>query len=86
MISTNLISEAEKTLFIALGEEWLLPLVESGSIIAPKAYEMAALNAFLENRQGPAEKALRRAIRACHRADPYRMTPEFDALCTFKHD
>ena len=62
MISTNLISEAEKTLFIALGEEWLLPLVESGSIIAPKAYEMAALNAFLENRQGPAEEALRRVI------------------------
>lgn len=62
----------------------MVPLIEVGSIIAPKAYEIAALNAFLDHKSGPTTEALRRAVRASHKASPYRMTPEFDALCTIR--
>lgn len=76
-------TEKERALFEALGEGRLVELVERGAIVAPKAYEMAASNAFVEDKRGPAVEALRRALKAFVRGEAHRRTEKFEELITF---
>jgi hypothetical protein len=55
--------------------------VNSGPIVAPIMWEVVALNAFAENKSGPAVDALREIIRVMRAGVIYRHTPEFDAIC-----
>lgn len=58
-------------------------LIETGkndSVMPPEVLKLVAMECFLENKQGKAVDSLRRCVRANRNCDPYRMTPEYEAL------
>lgn len=75
------LSLAERNVLTALDYGWVIPHVEAGSIVAPKAFEMAAMEAFCKDQKGPAVNAIRRMVIAMREGKIYRQTPEWEALC-----
>jgi len=73
-------SAAEEKLFKALGLEHLL----KAPILAVGTYRLAIEEAFINNLQGPAVDALRRAGKSMQNSTPYRFTTAFDALIAFE--
>lgn len=72
-------SEAEKKLISFFG------YADRKDLINPMAlYRILAEKAFIENLQGPAVEALRRAYEALQSCSVYRMSPEFDKLLFFE--
>jgi hypothetical protein len=70
-------SAKERKLFIALGLEDLVDHLQSNPTVL---YRMAVEQAFCENLSGPAVDSLRRCYIALHNCNPYRGTPEWDAM------
>ena len=73
------LTDAEIRLFKGVGQGWLIPLVQAGQIFAPNAYDMAAMEVFINDNQGPWVEALRRAV-ARMKNGGYRGNPEFDKM------
>jgi hypothetical protein len=72
-------SDAEQELFDALGVGHLMEFMEAHWL-----YKEAVHKVFIEDAIGSAVEALRRGFSALQGCRVYRMTPEFDALISFK--
>ena len=72
-------SEKELSLIRKLGFENLLSNIDPVSL-----YKVMAEDLFVNNRHSDAVDSVRRCLKAINKANPYRMTPEFDALIKFK--
>lgn len=79
----NEYSAAEEKLIGKLSAHWL-NLIQTHSFNPTHVYTTLALEAFTENRQGPEVDCLRNVVKAISQCNPYRITPEFDALCTWE--
>lgn len=71
----SMYSEKEQAMFKDLGFEDLLI-----HLTPPVLYKLAIEDAFLKNKTGPVVESLRRTGTALKNCNPYRGTPEFDAL------
>lgn len=49
-------------------------------------YNSMALDLFVENRTGPEVDSVRRCLKAIWDCDPYRNTPEFEALIQLQEE
>ena len=78
-------SPKEIQLLTLLGYQYLFS-EDQASVFPPTIYRMATHDAFLSNLQGPLADSLRRCAKAIDNCDPYRMTPEFDALIDLAPD
>lgn len=76
------LSVGEKRLFAALNGAHWIEHVERGAVVAPKVYDLLAIEAFKNNAQGAAAEALRRAIKHFD-AGGYRGQSEFENLIGF---
>lgn len=72
----NYYSQKEQDLFISLGFENLLDVID----VPPSLYEIVAIDCFSKNLTGKSVDSLRRCVTALNVCNPYRMTDEFDAL------
>lgn len=77
------LSKAEEALMKSVGGEYLFEPLERGSLMAPRAWEMVAMQVFEDNIQDKRADAIRKIIKALRTCSPFRMTPEFDSLCEF---
>lgn len=77
------LSRAEVDMFIDLGYSRFVSEFIKGEWPASIIYSVVADEVFLENRQGPAVEALRRAVKALRKGIVRRLTPEFDALVKY---
>ncbi len=50
---------------------------------APNVYDKLALDLFMRNERGEEVESIRRIVIALHKCNPYRKTPEFEALIKF---
>lgn len=73
-------SEAEWKLIDEFG---LKDFAINSRVMPPVMYREMAVLAVKQGLSGPAVKALGRGLNAIDDCNPYRMTPEFDALIRF---
>lgn len=52
--------------------------------VPPSLFRICVEQAFINNMQGEAVESLRRIYKACINCNPYRLTPEFEALIEVK--
>lgn len=81
-------SEKELRMIEELSPFWI-KLIKEGkadSFMPPDILKMVAMDSFLEKKEGKAVDSLRRCIKAIQRCDPYRMTPEYEALIDLKEE
>ena len=74
------LSAKERAMLMALGAHNLVDLVDREIWSVWEVYKTIGEFAFLNNAQGKPAESLRRCLNAWRKCDPYRMTPEFDAL------
>lgn len=77
----NTYSNNERKLFAAFYLSHLM-----SHLSPPRLYRLAADEAFRRNLKGAHVEALRRAVNAIDKSEPYRLTPEFETLIAFKKD
>jgi hypothetical protein len=75
-------SDAELMLIEQISPHWR-NVIEQCFINPPNLYDILAKEAFINDKKGPEFDALRKVCIACKKSSPYRLTPEFDDLCSF---
>lgn len=75
-------SDKEYAMIAAISPHWqsIIDRDLDNSIVPPLVFEIVALDCFMENKTGKAVDSLRRCVAAVRKCNPYRRTPEFDAL------
>lgn len=76
-------TEAELKLIRAISPHWYDLVTGDTEFNTPTVFRILVEKCFIENMEGPAVEALRRAYGAIFKCKPYRHTPEFDKLCEF---
>ena len=75
-------SDKEFAMIKAVSPHWsnLIEQDIDGGLSPPHTLDIIAIGCFVADTRGSAVDSLRRCVKACHDCDPYRKTPEYDAL------